>query len=66
MAEGPFVKVYQSIVDDPMFTRVFDKPVLAQWLRMLLLADATYPASAPMPRHGKNCAVCFPVVKEKA
>jgi hypothetical protein len=50
MAEGPFVKVYQSIVDDPMFAEVFDKPVLAQWLRMLLLADAMYPASAPMPR----------------
>jgi hypothetical protein len=49
MATGPFVKVYQSIVDDPMFERVWHNDrALATWLRMLLLAHAMYPASAPM------------------
>lgn len=49
-AFGPYVKVFQSIVDDPQFSRVFDNDhALATWLRMLLMADAMYPASAPMP-----------------
>jgi len=49
MATGPFAKVYQSIVDDPMFERVFHNDhALATWLRMLLVADAMYPVSAPM------------------
>ena len=50
MANGPYARVYQSIVDDPMFERVFDNDhALAQWLRMLLIADAMWPVSAPMP-----------------
>lgn len=48
-ATGPFVKVYQSIVDDPQFARVYDNDhALATWLRMLLIADAMWPASAPL------------------
>jgi hypothetical protein len=51
MTTGPYVKVYQSIVDDPMFRKVYDDDAaLATWLRMLLIADAMYPASAPMPK----------------
>jgi hypothetical protein len=47
--KGPYSRVYWSIVDDPMFERVFDNDrALATWLRMLLMADAMYPASAPM------------------
>lgn len=48
-AKGPYARVYQSIVDDPMFERVFHNDhALATWLRMLLLADAMHPVSAPM------------------
>lgn len=48
-ATGPYVKVYQSIVDDPQFARVYGNDhALATWLRMLLIADAMWPASAPM------------------
>jgi hypothetical protein len=44
------VKVYQSIVDDPLFERVYDTPTLGTWLRMLLVADAMYPTTAPLGR----------------
>jgi hypothetical protein len=50
MTSGPYARVYHSVVEDPMFERVFDNDhALATWLRMLLIADAMYPTSAPMP-----------------
>ena len=54
MADGRYVKVYQSIVEDPQFERVFkDDRALASWLRLLLMADALHPVSAPMPTRTK-------------
>lgn len=51
-----YARVYHDIVDDPMFQRVFDNnDALAQWLRMLLVADAMHPVSVAMPR--RNPAV---------
>jgi len=45
----PYSRVYHEIVDDPAFEKVFDNDrALATWLRMLLIADAMYPVSAPM------------------
>ena len=50
MSSGPYARIYHSIVEDPMFERVFENDhALATWLRMLLIADAMYPTSAPMP-----------------
>lgn len=50
MTSGPYARVYHSIVDDPKFRRVYDDDAaLSTWLRLLLVADAMYPASAPMP-----------------
>ena len=51
-AQGhPFVRVYYGIIDDPKFARVYcaDR-ALATWLRLLIAADAMYPAPAPIPR----------------
>ena len=49
-APRTYTRVYWSIVDDPAFERVFDNPhALGVWLRMLLIADAMWPATAPMP-----------------
>jgi hypothetical protein len=49
---NPYVKVYYSIVDDPKFATIYDDDAaLAAWLRLLLVADGTYPAPAPLP-HG--------------
>jgi hypothetical protein len=46
----PYVRVYYRIIDDPKFADVFDDDSrLACWLRLLLLADGTWPAPAPIP-----------------
>jgi hypothetical protein len=51
MADRPYVRVYYEIVDDEKFANVYgDDRALAGWLRLLLTADASYPASAPIPR----------------
>jgi hypothetical protein len=45
-----YVRVYLSIVDDPKFEGIFDDDHhLAAWLRLLMAADATWPASCPIP-----------------
>ena len=50
MSKGPYSRVYHSIADDPIFERVYRNPsALGTWLQMLLIADAMYPVSAPMP-----------------
>jgi len=61
VAQGPYSKVYYSIVDDPQFARVYDTPTLATWLRMLLLADAMYPASAPIGRRNPDVKLLIEV-----
>lgn len=53
-AIGPYARVYHSIADDSRFERVYgDDRALGTWLRMLLVADAMYPTSAPMPKRTK-------------
>ena len=53
-----YVRVYHTIVDDPRFADVFHNPArLGTWLQLLLLADALYPASAPMPPYANRAAV---------
>ena len=47
---APYSRVYWSIIDDPKFSDVFDDDRrLALWLRLLLMADQAYPASAHIP-----------------
>lgn len=47
----PYSRVYWSIVDDAKFSDVYDDDrKLATWLRLLILHDQSYPASAPIPR----------------
>ena len=46
-----YVRVYYSIQDDPKFDRVRGNPsALGTWLRLLMAADAVWPASADFPR----------------
>ena len=53
--KGPYARVYHSVVDDPMFERVYgDDAALGTWLRMLTIADGLYPTSAPMPRRNSK------------
>jgi 5-methylcytosine-specific restriction endonuclease McrA len=47
----PYSRVYWSIVDDPDFDGIYgDNSALATWLRLLIVADGTWPATAPLPR----------------
>lgn len=48
--EAAYVRVYYSIIDDPRFVGIYDDDHhLATWLRLLLVADAMWPAPAPVP-----------------
>lgn len=50
----PYVRVYYRIIDDPKFASVYDNDAaLSTWLRLLLAADAMYPAPATIPRSVK-------------
>lgn len=56
--DDPYVRVYYSIVDDPKFADVYDDDAaLATWLRLLLHADAMYPAAATLPRGTRKVSV---------
>ena len=49
--ERKYVRVYYSIQDDPKFDRVRGSvALLGTWLRLLMAADAVWPASADLPR----------------
>ena len=48
--KGPYSRLYHSLMDDPDFEGVFESDRLfAMWTRMLMAADAFWPATAPMP-----------------
>ena len=50
--EDPYVRVYYRIMDDPRFEAVYpDARVLGTWLQLLIVADAMYPARAPLPSY---------------
>ena len=54
MTDRPYSRVYHEIVDDPDFAGIYDdNDALAEWLRMLMTADAMWPTSAPMPRRNR-------------
>lgn len=56
--QDPYVRVYYRIIDDPKFSSVYDNDAaLAVWLRLLLAADAMYPAPATIPRGVKASAL---------
>ncbi len=50
-----YSRVYHDAQDDDRFIRVWTSdPCLALWLRLLVLADGTWPAPAPIPRSAKS------------
>ena len=58
MADRPYVRVYYSVIDDPRFATIYPHDgAFALWLRLLLLADAMYPAPAPLPTGVKPASV---------
>jgi hypothetical protein len=58
MADNSYTRVYHSIVDDPKFATVYDDDRrLATWLRLLIVAEQAYPASANIPTGTNRAAV---------
>ena len=54
----PYSRVYWRIVDDERFERIYaDDHHLAAWLRLLLGADQSWPASAPLPSAVRRSSV---------
>jgi hypothetical protein len=55
---APYSRVYWSIVDDPKFAGIYDDDRhLATWLRLLIAADALWPASCPVPGNARKASV---------
>lgn len=53
-----YVRVYYRVIDDDRFEGIYtDDRHLATWLRLLLMADAVWPASAPIPRSARPASV---------
>lgn len=53
-----YVRVYYRVRTDERFTKVYDDDrALATWLRMLLDADAVWPAPASLPRRARASCV---------
>lgn len=47
--DRPYSRVYWEAIDDPKFAHVWDDDhALAAWLRLLVAADMSYPASATL------------------
>ena len=58
MPVDPYVRVYYRIIDDPKFVGIYgDDRHLSTWLRLLLMADAVWPASVPIPRSVKRVSL---------
>ena len=48
--KAAYVRVYYEIIDDPKFVGIYDNDHhLATWMRLLIAADAVWPASATLP-----------------
>lgn len=53
--ERKYSRVYHEAVGDPRFATVWPSdPNLALWLRLLVLADGSWPAPAPIPRSARK------------
>lgn len=46
-----YIRVYSSVIDDPKFADVYpNEAAMGTWLKLLLTADAVWPASCDLPR----------------
>lgn len=55
---APYSRVYWSVIDDEKFREVYDDDrALACWLRLLIAADAIWPAPASIPATARKAPV---------
>lgn len=53
-----YVRVYQSVVDDEKFVTIYDDDHhFATWVRLLMAADAMWPASCPIPANARKASL---------
>lgn len=53
-----YVRIYAGVVDDERFVGIYDDDHhWATYTRLLMLADAAWPASAPLPRSARRASV---------
>lgn len=58
MTERAYCRVYYTVKDDPKFETIYtDDHHLATWLRLLIAADAIWPASADLPAAARKASV---------
>ena len=58
--QGPYARVYFSVIDDPKFIGVYDDDRhFATWVRLLIGAEAKWPASADLPTTCRKASVDF-------
>lgn len=56
--DRPYSRHYHELVDDPKFADVYpDDHHYACWSRLLMLADQSWPASAPIPASARRASV---------
>lgn len=52
---APYSRLYWSVMDDPKFRSVYrDDAAFALWMRLLMAADAMWPAPAPLPKSARS------------
>ena len=57
-AEGDYSRLYHAVVDDTRFDGIYDDDAhWACYTRLLMLAEAAWPASAPIPRAARQESV---------
>jgi hypothetical protein len=62
---APYSRVYWAIIDDEKFKSIYDdNNHLASWMRLLLIADQAWPASAHMPANVRRASVAALVKAE--
>jgi hypothetical protein len=55
---GPYARIYHTVVDDSRFEGIFDDDHhFATWVRLLLVAEAAWPASATIPRSTRTASI---------
>lgn len=58
MSEDPYSRLYWRLVDDPKFAEIYSEDHhFATWLRLLMIADQAYPATAHLPALARKASV---------
>ena len=58
MSDGPYARLYLSLIDDEKFETIYDNDHhFAAWCRLLMIAEAAWPASGHLPRSTRRASI---------